>query len=111
MIESLFYTNNGDWDDNIAKVLSYVSFEVKDKNHIVTVTKGPSATSAKSETLISKEQFDNTRFSKNVDANLYSLSMRILDQIQFFNSNKQDNEEEIDETANMEDLVAGNAED
>ena len=111
MIESLFHTNNGDWDDNIAKVLSYVNFEVKDKNRTVAVLKDPSDTSAKSEILISKEQFDNTRFSKNVDANLYSLSMRILDQIQFFNSNKQDNEEEIDETANMEDLVTGNAED
>ena len=103
MIESLFHTNNGDWDDNIAKVLSYVNFEVKDKNRTVAVLKDPSDTSAKSEILISKEQFDNTRFSKNVDANLYSLSMRILDQIQFFNSNKQDNEEEIDETARFSD--------
>lgn len=108
-IESLFHTNDGNWDDNIAKVLSYVNFEVKDKSRTVTVTKGPSATSAKSETLISKEQFDNTIFSKKGDANLYSLSMRILDQIQFFNSDKQDNGEEIDETANMEDLVTGNA--
>ena len=37
--------------------------------------------------------------------------MRILDQIQFFNSNKQENDDEIDEYASMEDLVTGNAQD
>lgn len=110
-IESLFHTNNGDWDDNIAKVLSYVNFDVKDKNRTSGVSKGLSDTSAKSETVISKEQFDNTKFSKSVDANLYSLNMRILDQIQFFNSNKQENDDEIDEYASMEDLVTGNAQD
>ena len=110
-IESLFHTNNGDWDDNIAKVLSYVNFDVKDKSRTSGVSKGLSDTSAKSETVISKEQFDNTKFSKSVDANLYSLNMRILDQIQFFNSNKQENDDEIDEYASMEDLVTGNAQD
>lgn len=110
-IESLFHTNNGDWDDNIAKVLSYVNFEVNDKNRTTSVSKKSSDTPANSETIISKEQFDNTRFSKSIDANLYSLNMRILNQIQFFNSNNLDNEDEIDETANMEDLVTGNAQD
>lgn len=110
-IERLFYANNGDWDDNIAKVLSYVNFEVKHKNRTAGVSKGSSDTSDKSETIISKEQFENTRFSKSIDSNFYSLNMRILDQIQFFNSNKQDNDDEIDETANLEDLVTGNAQD
>lgn len=110
-IESLFHTNNGDWDDNIAKVLSYVNFEVKDKNRTASVVKGSSGTLSESETVICKEKFDNTRFSKSIDSNLYSLNMRILDQIQFFNSNKQENDDEIDETANMEDLVIGNAQD
>lgn len=110
-IESLFHANNGDWDDNIAKVLSYVNFEVRGKNRITGVSKSPSDTSAKRETEICSEQFDNTRFSKSVNANLYSLNMHILDQIQFFNFNRQDNEDEIDETASMEDLVTGNAQD
>lgn len=110
-IESLFHANSGDWDDNIAKVLSYVNFEVKNKNRTAIVSKSSSDTSPKSETVISKDKFDNTRFSKSIDSNLYSLNMRILDQIQFFNSNKQENEDEIDETANMEDLVTGNAQD
>lgn len=110
-IESLFYANNGDWDDNIAKVLSYVNFEVKDKNRTAGVLNGSSRTLGKSETVISKEQFENTRFSKSVDSNFYSLNMRILDQIQFFNSNKQDNDDEIDEIAKMEDLVTGKAQD
>ena len=107
-IESLFHANNGDWDDNIAKVLSYVNFEVKDKNRTASVSRGPSETSSKSETVIGKDKFDNTRFSKSIDSNLYSLNMRILDQIQFFNSNKQENDDEIDESANKEDLVTGN---
>lgn len=110
-IESLFHTNNGDWDDNIAKVLSYVNFDVKDKSRTSGVSKGFSNSASKNETVISKEQFDNTRFTKSVDANLYSLNMRILDQIQFFNSNKQDNDDEIDEFASMENLVTGNAQD
>lgn len=110
-IESLFYTNNGDWDDNIAKVLSYVNFDLKDKVRTSEVTKGSSDTPTKSETVISKEQFENTRFSKSIDANLYSLNMRILDQIQFYNSNKQENNDEIDESASMEDLVTGNVQD
>lgn len=110
-IESLFLANNGDWDDNIAKVLSYVNFEVKDKNRTTAVSKSSSDASDKSETIISKEHFDNTSFSKSVDANLYSLNMRILDQIQFFTSNNQDNEDEVDETVNTEDLVRGNAQD
>ena len=110
-IESLFHTNNGDWDDNISKVLSYVNFDVIDKNRTVSVSKGSSDTSSKTEIVISKEKFDNTRFSKSIDSNLYSLNMRILDQIHFFNSKKQENADEIDETANMEDLVTGNAQD
>lgn len=110
-IESLFHTNNGDWDDNIAKVLSYVNFDVKDKSRNSGVSKGFSNSASKNETVISEEQFDNTRFTKSVDANLYSLNMRILDQIQFFNSNKQDNDDEIDEFASMENLVTGNAQD
>lgn len=110
-IESLFHANNGDWDDNIAKVLSYVNFDIKDNSRSAGVSKSTSDSSGKSETVISKEQFDNTRFSKSVNANLYSLNMRILDQIQFFNFNKQEREDEIDETANMEDLVTGNAQD
>lgn len=110
-IESLFHANNGDWDDNIAKVLSYVNFEVKDKNRTDSVSKGSSDTSSKNETVINKDKFENTRFSKSIDSNLYSLNMRILDQIQFFNSNKKENDDEIDETANVEDLVTGNAQD
>lgn len=110
-IESLFHTNNGDWDDNIAAILSHVSFEVKDKNCTASVSKGFSDTSSKSETVISKDKFDNTKFSKSIDSTLYSLNMHILDQIQFFNSNKQENNDEIEEAANMEDLVTGNAQD
>ena len=110
-IESLFYANNGNWDDNISKVLSYVNFEVKEKNRTTCALTNTSDVSAKSDKVISKEQFDNTRFSKSIDSNLYSLNVRILDQIQFFNSNKQDNDDEIDETVNMEDLVTGNAQD
>ena len=110
-IESLFHINNGDWDDNIAKVLSYVNFDVKDKSHTSGVSKSLSDTATKSETVINKEQFDNTKFSKSVDTNLYSLNMRILNQIQFFNSNKRENDDEIDENASIEDLVTGNAQD
>ena len=110
-IESLFHADNGDWDDNIAKVLSYVNFEVKDKNRTDSVSNGSSDTSSKNETVINKDKFENTRFSKSIDSNLYSLNMRILDQIQFFNSNKKENDDEIDETANVEDLVTGNAQD
>lgn len=110
-IERLFHADNGDWDDNITKVLTFVSFEVKQKNNAIGIAKGTSNASSKNETTISKEQFDDTRFSKGAGTNYYSLSMQILDQIQFFNSQKQDNADEIDESVNMDDLVVGNAPD
>lgn len=107
-IESLFYSNDKDWDDNIAKILSYVTFDVKDKNYSTNVSKKTLDTSRKSEIIINKSQFENTRFAKNPDINLNTLNMRILDQIQFFNSTKQEDADEIDESVSMEDLVVGN---
>ena len=110
-IESLFHADNGDWDANIAKVLSYVSFENNDKSPSTHISKSISDSTNKSENMIDKELFENTKFRKGIDVNLYSLNMRILDQIQFFSSNKQECEDEIDEAVNKEDLVIGNAQD
>ena len=111
-IESLFRSdNNNGWDNNIAKVLSYVNLDIDDMNRHASVHDSAIHSRDRTGTVIGKEQFDNTVFTKSPYTGPYSLNMHILDQIQFFVSNQQENYDEIDETSSRKDIVSGNAQD
>ena len=83
-IESLFRSdNNNGWDNNIAKVLSYVNLDIDDMNRHASVHDSAIHSRDRTGTVIGKEQFDNTVFTKSPYTGPYSLNMHILDQIQF----------------------------
>ncbi len=105
-INSLFLDPEEGWDANISKVLSYVELNVV--RPISQTTKYLSSNKItdknSKEVVISKEDFDNISLRREARIE-HTLSMKILDYIQFYSTEKRisarEGEEAISETEHL----------
>ena len=107
-INALFMDPEQGWDSNISKVLSYVELDISKPTSRSTKDFSTSDTAVvhSTETALTKEQFDDISLRQSMTVE-QTLSMKILDYIQFYSSDNKINADEGEEAIDANAMTDG----
>ena len=107
-INALFMDPEQGWDSNISKVLSYVELDISKPTSRSTKDFSSSdiAVVRSTETALTKEQFDDISLRQSMTVE-QTLSMKILDYIQFYSSDNKINADEGEEAIDTNAMTDG----
>lgn len=107
-INALFMDPEQGWDSNISKVLSYVELDISKPTSRSTKDFSTSDTAVvrSTETVLTKEQFDDISLRQSMTVE-QTLSMKILDYIQFYSSDNKINADEGEEAIDANAMTDG----
>ena len=107
-INALFMDPEQGWDSNISKVLSYVELDISKPTSRSTKDFSTSDTAVvrSTETALTKEQFDDISLRQSMTVE-QTLSMKILDYIQFYSSDNKINADEGEEAIDTNAMTDG----
>jgi hypothetical protein len=107
-INALFMDPEQGWDSNISKVLSYVELDISKPTSRSTKDFSTSDTAVvrSTEAALTKEQFDDISLRQSMTVE-QTLSMKILDYIQFYSSDNKINADEGEEAIDTNAMTDG----